>query len=95
MTKKTSTGPAFYQPTVLTDVTNDMRLVQEEIFGPIAAIVRFSTEDEAVDSANACDVGLASYIYTQDIGTAARVTETLHFGMVGLNTGAISDASAP
>lgn len=72
-----------------------MRIVNEEIFGPIAAIQRFSTEEEVVDSANDCDVGLASYIYTQDIGRAARVSETLHFGMVALNTGVISDQAAP
>ena len=72
-----------------------MRLFQEEIFGPIALILRFSNEDEAVDAANSCDVGLASYVYTQDINTATRVSELLHFGMVALNTGIMSDASAP
>ncbi|CAG9974220.1 unnamed protein product [Clonostachys byssicola] len=88
-------GPAFYQPTVLTDVSSNMRLFQEEIFGPIAPILRFSAEDEAVDAANACDVGLASYVYTQDITRAHRVTELLHFGMVAINTGVMSDAAAP
>lgn len=88
-------GPAFYEPTVLTDVTSDMRLFQEEIFGPIAPILRFKTEEEAVDAANTCDVGLASYVYTQDISVAQRVTEMLHFGMVALNTGVMSDIAAP
>lgn len=88
-------GPAFYAPTVLTDVRNDMRLFEEEIFGPIAPLFRFTTEEEAVDAANDVDVGLASYIYTQDINRASRVTETLHYGMVALNTGVMSDASAP
>ncbi|VUC22154.1 unnamed protein product [Clonostachys rosea] len=88
-------GPAFYQPTVLTDVSSNMRLFQEETFGPIAPILRFSAEDEAVDAANACDVGLASYVYTQDITRAHRVTELLHFGMVAINTGVMSDAAAP
>lgn len=88
-------GPAFYAPTVLTDVTKDMRLFQEEIFGPIAPLLRFKTEESAVDAANDTDVGLASYIYTQDINRAARVTETLHYGMVALNTGVMADASAP
>uniref|UniRef100_A0A8H7N4Z9 Aldehyde dehydrogenase domain-containing protein n=1 Tax=Bionectria ochroleuca TaxID=29856 RepID=A0A8H7N4Z9_BIOOC len=88
-------GPAFYQPTVLTDVSSNMRLFQDEIFGPIAPILRFSAEDEAVDAANACDVGLASYVYTQDITRAHRVTELLHFGMVAINTGVMSDAAAP
>ena len=72
-----------------------MRLVQEEIFGPIAPLLRFTKEEDAVDAANDCDVGLASYIYTQDISRAACVSETLHFGMVALNTGVMSDASAP
>ena len=72
-----------------------MRIFREEIFGPIAPVQKFSTEEEAVDAANRCDVGLASYIFTRDINTAARVSETLHFGMVALNTGVISDAGAP
>lgn len=90
-----TTGPAFYAPTVLTDVRKDMRLFDEEIFGPIAPLFRFTTEEEAVDAANDVDVGLASYIYTQDINRASRVTETLHYGMVALNTGVMADASAP
>ncbi|OAA63488.1 succinate-semialdehyde dehydrogenase [Niveomyces insectorum RCEF 264] len=88
-------GPGFYEPTVLTDVTGDMRIFKEEIFGPIAPVLRFTNEEEAVDLANSCDVGLASYVYTQDINTAARVTETLQVGMVALNTGVMSDAAAP
>ncbi|EXA28659.1 succinate-semialdehyde dehydrogenase (NADP+) [Fusarium oxysporum f. sp. pisi HDV247] len=72
-----------------------MRLFHEEIFGPVAALIRFNNEDEAVDAANDCDVGLASYVYTKDIGRAARVTETLQAGMVALNTGVVSDAAAP
>ena len=88
-------GPAFYAPTILKNVSSKMRIASEEIFGPIAAIQQFTTEEEAVDIANDCDVGLASYVFTKDSGTATRVAETLHFGMVAHNTGVISDAAAP
>lgn len=72
-----------------------MRLVRDEIFGPLAPIFSFDNEDEVVDIANKCDVGLASYIFTQDLSRVARVTEQLHFGMVAVNTGVMSDAAAP
>ena len=72
-----------------------MRIFHEEIFGPIAPIFRFKAEEEAIAAANDCDVGLASYLWTQDVGTAFRVSESLHYGMVALNTGAMADASAP
>ncbi|KAJ2988736.1 hypothetical protein NUW58_g3823 [Xylaria curta] len=88
-------GPNFFEPTILTNLKPDMRIVKEEIFGPVAPIFQFKTEDEAVGSANECEVGLASYIYTQDVARAARVSELLQFGMVALNTGVISDAAAP
>lgn len=90
-----SQGPNFFEPTVITGLNSQMRLVHEEIFGPVAPIMSFSTEEEVVDAANMCDVGLASYIFTKDLSRAARVTETLQFGMVALNTGVISDAAAP
>ncbi|KAI0536729.1 Aldehyde/histidinol dehydrogenase [Xylaria digitata] len=88
-------GPNFFEPTILTNIKPDMRIVNEEIFGPLAAIYQFETEDEVVDAANKCEVGLASYIHTQDISRAARVLELLDFGMVALNTGVMSDAAAP
>jgi succinate-semialdehyde dehydrogenase/glutarate-semialdehyde dehydrogenase len=72
-----------------------MRIVSEEIFGPVAAIQRFESENEAVDAANDCDVGLASYIYTENVRRVTRVSETLHSGMVAVNTGVISDAGSP
>ena len=72
-----------------------MRVVNEEIFGPVAAIQKFDTEEEAVDAANNCDVGLASYFYTENASRVARVSETLHSGMVAINSGVISDAAAP
>jgi succinate-semialdehyde dehydrogenase / glutarate-semialdehyde dehydrogenase len=89
-------GPGwFYAPTVLTEVPEDARLLREEIFGPVAPIVAFDHEDDAVASANATDYGLAAYVYSRDIGRAFRVADALEVGMVGLNTGAISDAGAP
>lgn len=88
-------GPAFHEPTILTNITQDMRVVSEEIFGPVAAIQRFESENEVVDAANDCDVGLASYIYTEDVRRVSRVSETLHSGMVAVNTGVISDAASP
>ncbi|WAO87634.1 Succinate-semialdehyde dehydrogenase [Fusarium falciforme] len=87
--------PNFFEPTILTNVSTDMRLVRDEIFGPLAPIFSFDNEDEVVDIANKCDVGLASYIFTQDVNRVARVTELLHFGMVAVNTGIMSDAAAP
>jgi succinate-semialdehyde dehydrogenase/glutarate-semialdehyde dehydrogenase len=72
-----------------------MRVCKEEIFAPIAPVFTFQTEDEALSAANDCDVGLAAYIFTQDINRGARVTEQLQFGMVALNTGVISDAALP
>lgn len=88
-------GPNFFEPTILGNLNLDMRIVHEEIFGPLAPIFVFDNEEEVVDAANKCDVGLASYVFTNDLGRAARVSETLEFGMVALNTGAISDPAAP
>lgn len=72
-----------------------MRIVSEEIFGPVAALQKFESEDEVVDAANDCDVGLASYFYTENISRVARVSELLHSGMVAVNSGVISDAASP
>lgn len=72
-----------------------MRLVQEESFGPLAPIFSFDDEEEVIDIANKCDVGLASYIFTKDLNRVARVTELLQFGMVAVNTGIMSDSAAP
>jgi succinate-semialdehyde dehydrogenase/glutarate-semialdehyde dehydrogenase len=73
----------------------DMRLMQEEIFGPLAPIFSFDDESEVIDIANNCDVGLASYVFTQDIDRATRVAELLSYGMVAVNTGVMADAPAP
>ena len=85
----------WYQPTVLTDMTTQMRMASEEIFGPVAPLFRFSTESEAVAMANDTEFGLAAYVYTQDLGRSHRVSEALECGMVGLNTGLISNEVAP
>ncbi|SNT08741.1 NAD-dependent succinate-semialdehyde dehydrogenase [Rhodococcoides kyotonense] len=85
----------FFTPTVLDDVPADARLLRDEIFGPVAAIVGFGTEDEAIAAANDTQYGLVSYFYTRDLDRAMRVSAKLDAGMVGVNRGAISDAAAP
>ena len=88
-------GASFFQPTIISGMTNDMQLSSEETFGPVAGLFPFKTEREVVDLANQADVGLGSYLFTKDIHRAYRVAEGLETGMVGINTGMISDASAP
>jgi succinate-semialdehyde dehydrogenase/glutarate-semialdehyde dehydrogenase len=89
-------GPGhFYRPTVLVDVPADARLLREEIFGPVAPVVAFSTEEEAIAAANDTEFGLVAYLYTADLERAFRVTEALETGMVGLNQGMVSNAGAP
>jgi succinate-semialdehyde dehydrogenase/glutarate-semialdehyde dehydrogenase len=85
----------FYEPTVVTDVPADADIVREEIFGPVAPVTSFADEAEALRIANDTQYGLASYIYTRDLGRAIRVGEALEFGMVGLNQGIISNPAAP
>ncbi|HEX2419332.1 MAG TPA: NAD-dependent succinate-semialdehyde dehydrogenase, partial [Micromonosporaceae bacterium] len=90
------TGPGhFYPPTVLTDVPREARLTHEEIFGPVAPISVFDTEDEAVAAANDTEFGLVSYVYTSDLKRALRVSERLETGMIGLNQGMVSNPAAP
>ena len=88
-------GGNFYQPTVLADVSPAMRLAHEETFGPVAPLFRFETEAEAVALANATEFGLAAYVYTRDVSRCWRVGEALEYGMIGLNTGLISNEVAP
>ncbi|MBK1664798.1 succinate-semialdehyde dehydrogenase (NADP(+)) [Rhodospirillum rubrum] len=88
-------GGTFYEPTILTGVSADMRMATEEIFGPVAPLYRFSTEAEAIALANATRFGLAAYFYTRDIGRVWRVAEGLEYGIVGINEGIISTESAP
>ncbi|MFI5608859.1 NAD-dependent succinate-semialdehyde dehydrogenase [Amycolatopsis sp. NPDC051903] len=89
-------GPGhFYQATVLTDVPTDARMAAEEIFGPVAPITPFDTEDEVVEKANNTEYGLVSYLYTSDVKRALRVSERLEAGMIGLNQGIVSNPAAP
>jgi succinate-semialdehyde dehydrogenase / glutarate-semialdehyde dehydrogenase len=88
-------GGNFWEPTVLLDVQEHMQISSEEVFGPVAPLIRFDTEDEAVRIANATEYGLAGYFYSRDIGRTWRVGRRLACGMVGINTGIISTAVAP
>ena len=88
-------GPLFYHPTILTGVTRDNPILQEEIFGPVAPLVRFETEAEAIAIANDTPYGLAAYFYGRDIARVWRVAEQLEYGMVGINEGIISTELAP
>jgi succinate-semialdehyde dehydrogenase/glutarate-semialdehyde dehydrogenase len=85
----------FAAPIVLTGATREMRLANEETFGPVAPIFRFHSEDEAIEIANSTPFGLASYFYTENLKRSFRVAEKLEFGMVGLNTGSVSMEVAP
>ncbi|ART72048.1 NAD-dependent succinate-semialdehyde dehydrogenase [Mycobacterium dioxanotrophicus] len=89
-------GPGnFYPATVLTDVPADARILKEEVFGPVAPIIGFDTEDEGIKAANDTEYGLAAYVYTQSLDRALRVAEGIESGMVGVNRGIISDPAAP
>jgi succinate-semialdehyde dehydrogenase/glutarate-semialdehyde dehydrogenase len=88
-------GHSFFQPTVIADVSNEMKVASEETFGPLAPLFRFKTDEEAVALANSTEFGLASYFYSRDIGRIWRVAEGLESGMVGVNTGLISNEIAP
>lgn len=93
--KRHALGGTFYEPTILADVTPAMRLAREEIFGPVAPLFRFETEDEAIALANATEFGLAAYFYASHMGRVWRVAGAIQAGMVGVNTGIISTAVAP
>jgi succinate-semialdehyde dehydrogenase/glutarate-semialdehyde dehydrogenase len=85
----------FFEPTVLTAVPGDARLLGEEIFGPVAPIATFSSEDEAIDAANRTEYGLVAYVFTRDLARSFRVCERIETGMIGLNQGVVSNAAAP
>ena len=88
-------GRTFYEPTVLAGVTAGMKVAREEIFGPVAPVFRFTTEDEVVEAANNTEYGLAAYFYARDVGRIFRVAEALEYGMVGINSGLLSSELAP
>jgi len=88
-------GPNFFQPTVITGMTTDMALAGEETFGPVAGIFKFDTEEEVIKIANSAEVGLAGYLFSRDLQRIGRISEALEVGMVGVNTGLISDPAAP
>jgi succinate-semialdehyde dehydrogenase/glutarate-semialdehyde dehydrogenase len=88
-------GANFVNPTILTDVNDEMRVFREEIFGPVAPLFRFGTEDEAIAMANDTPFGLACYFYSRDVGRVWRVAEALEYGIVGINEGIISNEAAP
>ena len=89
-------GPGFFYPaTVLDHVPDTAAMLNDEIFGPVAAIQTFKSEDEVVTRANDTEYGLVAYLYTQDLSRGMRVSERLDFGMIGLNRGLVSDPAAP
>jgi succinate-semialdehyde dehydrogenase / glutarate-semialdehyde dehydrogenase len=88
-------GPLFYRPSVVGDVTPDMEIVREEIFGPVAALVRFDTETDAIGLANDTPFGLAAYLFSRNLSRAWRVAEKLDAGMVGVNEGIFSNEVVP
>ncbi|RWD12437.1 MAG: aldehyde dehydrogenase family protein [Mesorhizobium sp.] len=93
--KPASQGGLFFEPTILTGATGEMRLSSEETFGPVAPLFKFSTEQQVIEMANNTEFGLASYFFSRDVSKIFRVAEALEFGMVGVNTGLISTEVAP
>ncbi|RSO32634.1 NAD-dependent succinate-semialdehyde dehydrogenase [Acinetobacter lactucae] len=93
--KRHTAGELFFEPTLIADVTADMDVATQETFGPLAAVFKFETEQQAVEMANATEFGLATYCYTKDLGRAWRMSEQLEYGMVGINKGLISNEVAP
>jgi len=93
--KRHALGGTFFEPTVLADATSAMKVAREETFGPVAALFRFRSESEVIELANDTEYGLASYVYSRDLGRVFRMSEALEYGMVGVNTGLISNEMAP
>lgn len=90
-----SRGHSFFEPTILTHTTQDMRVAKEEIFGPVAPVFTFNSETEAIEMANDTEFGLCAYAYTRDVGRIFRLNEGLQYGMIGINSGLITTVEAP
>lgn len=88
-------GGTYFQPTVITGATQDMQFATDEIFGPLSAVFKFETEEEAMEAANATEFGLAAYAYTRDLGRIFRLNEQLEYGLIGINAGLITTVEAP
>lgn len=88
-------GPNFYEPTLLVDVVPDMLVYKEEVFGPVATVLKIKSEQEALEIANSTRSGLASYVFTKDLGQAFRMSRDLEFGMVAINDGLLSAPEPP
>jgi succinate-semialdehyde dehydrogenase/glutarate-semialdehyde dehydrogenase len=93
--KPSALGGTFYEPTILTNITNDMLITHEETFGPVAPIIPFDSDEEALRLANNSEYGLASYFYSRDMARIWKAAESLEYGIVGVNTGIISNEVAP
>ncbi len=93
--KRHEKGGTFFEPTVITDATADMQLATEEIFGPLSAVFKFETEEEAIEAANATEFGLAAYAYTKSLGRTFRLNDRLQYGLIGINAGLITTVEAP
>ncbi len=93
--KPSALGHTFYEPTILGNATTAMRIAKEEVFGPVAPVFRFKTEEDAIQMANDTEFGLAAYFYARDVGRVWRVGDALEYGMLGINSGVISTAVAP
>jgi len=93
--KRHEKGGTFFEPTVITDATADMQFATEEIFGPLSAVFKFETEEEAIEAANATEFGLAAYAYTKSLGRTFRLNDGLQYGLIGINSGLITTVEAP
>ena len=93
--KRHALGGTFFEPTIVSGATDDMRIAKEEIFGPLAPVFKFETEDEVIAKANATEYGLAAYFFTRDLGRTWRVGEQLEYGLIGINSGIVSNPVAP
>ncbi|KAI8007761.1 hypothetical protein LOK49_LG07G03700 [Camellia lanceoleosa] len=93
--KRHSLGMTFYEPTIITDVKSEMLISREEVFGPVAPLLRFKTEEEAINIANDTNAGLAAYVFTSNMQRSWRIAEALEYGIVGVNEGLVSTEVAP